>query len=217
MIALLAYHGYVLAKLVWYINHNPQSTAFINHERDRLRELKPPKPIKQIWVSYSQISPSIKQAVIAAEDANFIHHDGVDWGAIEKAAKENARKGKIKRGGSTISMQLSKNLFLSAKQSYWRKAEELVITFMLELVLDKRRILEIYLNIAEWGVGIFGIEAASQHYFGVHANQLTPEQAATLASVLPAPKAYDQWRNADWINEKSEIILERMTKVQAPR
>ena len=203
--------------MVWYINFNPKSTAFIDHERERLSELKPPKPIKQVWVPYKQISPYIKQAVIAAEDANFIQHDGVDWKAIEKAAKENMKKGKIKRGGSTISMQLSKNLFLSAKQSYWRKAEELVITFMLEFVLEKNRILEIYLNVAEWGVGIFGIEAASQHYYGISASQLSPEQAARLASVLPAPKAYDQWREAEWINDKAEIILERMPKVRVPK
>jgi monofunctional biosynthetic peptidoglycan transglycosylase len=155
--------------------------------------------------------------VIAAEDSGFSRHDGVDWEAIERAARENLRQGKIRRGGSTITMQLAKNLFLSSERSYLRKGQEFMITVMLELVLDKRRILELYLNTAEWGVGVFGIEAASRHYFGIPAGQVDAMQAAWLASILPAPKRFDRNRESEWISEKSLIILERMDKVSVPR
>jgi monofunctional biosynthetic peptidoglycan transglycosylase len=154
--------------------------------------------------------------VITSEDANFMIHDGVDWNALEKAAKENATQGKIKRGGSTITMQLSKNLFLSAEQSYIRKAQEIIITGMLEIVLSKKRILEIYLNVAEWGVGIFGIEAAARHYFGISAAQLSPHQAAWLAAILPAPRKFDQMRNSAIGTQKANIILYRMRMVNVP-
>jgi monofunctional biosynthetic peptidoglycan transglycosylase len=155
--------------------------------------------------------------VIAAEDSGFSRHDGVDWEAIERAARENLRQGKIRRGGSTITMQLAKNLFLSSERSYLRKGQEFMITVMLELVLDKRRILELYLNTAEWGVGVFGIEAASRHYFGIPAGQVDAMQAAWLASILPAPKRFDRNRESEWVSEKSLIILERMDKVSVPR
>ncbi|MGA1302161.1 MAG: biosynthetic peptidoglycan transglycosylase, partial [Burkholderiaceae bacterium] len=125
-------------------------------------------------------------------------------------------KGKIKRGGSTITMQLAKNLFLSSERSFVRKAQEVVLTGMLELVHDKRRLLELYLNVAEWGVGVFGIEAAAQHYFGIPAAALTAEQSAWLAAILPAPRRYDRNRQSDWLQEKSIIILERMPKVAIP-
>ena len=141
---------------------------------------------------------------------------GVDWEAIEKAARDNFRRGKVKRGGSTITMQLAKNLFLSADRSYLRKAQEFLLTGMLEVVHDKRRILELYLNFAEWGVGVFGIEAASQHYFGIPASVLAADQAAWLAAILPAPRRYDRNRESAWIQEKSLIILERMPKVAIP-
>jgi monofunctional biosynthetic peptidoglycan transglycosylase len=141
----------------------------------------------------------------------------VDWEAMEKAARENFKKGKIRRGGSTITMQLAKNLFLSSERSYLRKAQELIITGMLEAALDKRRILEIYLNVAEWGVGVFGIEAASRHYFGISAQEVSPEQAAWLASILPAPRRFDRNRESAWILEKSLVILDRMPRVAIPK
>lgn len=198
-------------------NNNPTSTAFIKAERDRLALMKPPVPIRQIWVPYRSIATSVKQAVIAAEDSGFSRHDGVDWEAMEKAARENFKKGKIRRGGSTITMQLAKNLFLSSERSYLRKAQELIITGMLEVALDKRRILEIYLNVAEWGVGVFGIEAASRHYFGISAQEVSPEQAAWLASILPAPRRFDRNRESAWILEKSLVILDRMPRVAIPK
>jgi len=207
-----------MTALVGSLNwRNPQSTAFMDAERERLSEAKPPKAIAQVWVPYGRISLSAKRAVIAAEDSAFTQHDGVDWKAIELAMKTNAEKGKIKRGGSTITMQLAKNLYLSADRSYVRKGAELMITGLIELTLEKRRILEIYLNIAEWGVGIFGIEAAARHYFGVSAATLNDEQAAWLASILPAPKRADRRRDAPWIAQKAEVIQRRMLQVSVPR
>jgi len=214
---LLAYQLYLFVSIAWMANTNPTSTAFIKAERDRLALMKPPVPIRQIWVPYRSIATSVKQAVIAAEDSGFSRHDGVDWEAMEKAARENFKKGKIRRGGSTITMQLAKNLFLSSERSYLRKAQELIITGMLEAALDKRRILEIYLNVAEWGVGVFGIEAASRHYFGISAQEVSPEQAAWLASILPAPRRFDRNRESTWILEKSLVILDRMPRVAIPK
>ncbi|MEY2776760.1 MAG: hypothetical protein RLY30_858 [Pseudomonadota bacterium] len=204
----------LVASLNW---RNPSSTAFMNAERERLAALKPAKGITQVWVPYGRISLSAKRAVIAAEDSAFTEHDGVDWDAIEQALKTNAATGKIKRGGSTITMQLAKNLYLSADRSYLRKGAELVITGAMELTLEKRRILEIYLNVAEWGVGVFGIEAAARHYYGVQASALTDEQAAWLASILPAPKRADRRRDAPWIAKKASVIQRRMSQVAVPR
>lgn len=212
----LLIQAYFFVQVIWYSQYNPKNTAFMQAEKDRLSELSPPKGIRKQWVPYEKISNNVKRAVIASEDANFTTHDGVDWDALEKAAKENAAQGKIKRGGSTITMQLSKNLFLSAEQSYVRKAQEMIITGMLELVLSKKRILEIYLNVAEWGVGVFGIEAAARHYYGVSAAQLSPEQAAWLASILPAPRKFDQMRNSPVATQKARIIAYRMRMVQIP-
>lgn len=216
-IGLLAYQSIIMAQVIWFRWNNPQTTAFIEAERDRLREKNPTARIQQRWVPYSAISLSAKQAVIAAEDSGFAFHDGVDWEAIEKAALENMRRGQVRRGGSTITMQLAKNLFLSSDRSYLRKAQELVITAMLEITLDKKRILELYLNTAEWGVGVFGIEAAARHYYGVSASQIDAMQAAWLASILPSPKRFDRNRESDYLSERSFVILERMPKVAVPR
>jgi monofunctional biosynthetic peptidoglycan transglycosylase len=210
--------AFVMAVLVASLNwRNPSTTAFMDAERERLALVKPPKGITHIWVPYNRISLAAKRAVVAAEDSAFTQHDGVDWNAIEQAIKANAAKGKIKRGGSTITMQLAKNLYLSADRSYLRKGAELGITGLIELTLEKRRILEIYLNVAEWGVGIFGIEAAARHYYGVSAAALNEEQAAWLASILPAPKRADRRRDAPWIAQKAQVIQRRMQQVSVPR
>lgn len=216
ILVVLSYQVVIFSSIVWMRWNNPSSSAFIDLERERLTSLKPPIKIRQTWVPYNAISRSIKQAVIAAEDSGFSQHDGIDWEAMERAARENLKRGKIKRGGSTITMQLAKNMFLSPERSYLRKAQEVVAAGMMELVLDKRRILELYLNVAEWGVGVFGIEAASRHYFGISASELDPIQSAWLASILPAPRRFDRQRESEWINEKSLIILERMPKVALP-
>jgi monofunctional glycosyltransferase len=214
---ILVYQSLIFAQVVWFRWNNPQTTAFIDAERDRLGAKGASGAIRQTWVPYVAISVSVKQAVIAAEDSGFAFHDGVDWESIEKAARENIRRGQVRRGGSTITMQLAKNLFLSSDRSYLRKAQELAITGMLEVVMDKRRILELYLNTAEWGVGVFGIEAAARHYFGVSASQIDPIQAAWLASVLPSPKRFDRNRESEYLTDRSFVILERMPKVALPR
>ena len=192
---------------IWYwVDHNPGTTAFMEARLEKLREKNPRAQLSQQWVPYNRISVHLKRAVVAAEDANFSEHDGVDWDAIERAYESNQKRGKVVRGGSTITMQLAKNLFLSGERSYVRKAQELAIAFMLEAVMSKRRILEIYLNVAEWGVGVFGSEAAARHYFGVGAAQLGPEQAARLAAMLPRPRFYDRNRASPALERRAAII-----------
>jgi monofunctional biosynthetic peptidoglycan transglycosylase len=153
---------------------------------------------------------------VAAEDGKFLDHEGFDWEAIQKAYEKNQKKGKYVAGGSTISQQLAKNLFLSSRKTPWRKAEEALITVLLEQMWSKRRILEVYLNIIEWGNGVFGAEAAARHYYGIGAGQLGPEQAARLAAIVPNPRFYDRNRNTPGIARKSGVILERMPGAQIP-
>jgi monofunctional biosynthetic peptidoglycan transglycosylase len=154
--------------------------------------------------------------MIAAEDARFIEHEGFDWDGIQQAIDRNARRGRIVAGGSTITQQLAKNLFLSSQRSYWRKSEEALITLMLEAILDKRRILELYLNVIELGDGIFGSEAAARHYFGVSAGALTAEQAARLAAMAPNPRYYEKHPGARGLERKIPIILARMPAAELP-
>jgi len=202
---------------VWYwVHHNPENTAFMEARMEDLQSKNPHVELKHIWVPYSRISPQLKRALIAAEDAKFLEHEGFDWEGIEQAYEKNIRKGKIVAGGSTISQQLAKNLFLSSNRTPLRKAQEALITLMLEFMMDKRRILEIYLNSIEWGNGIFGAEAAARHYYGVSASALSREQAARLAAMVPKPRFYDRHRNTSWLNSRTEIILERMNTVEAP-
>lgn len=214
--AILLYQAYLFAGVVWYRWFDPQHTAMMADEQARLSQLSPPRAIEQTWVRYDNISRYAKRAVISAEDTGFVEHRGIEWAAIEQAARANFESGEIRRGGSTITMQVAKNLFLSSDRSYIRKAQEIVIAMMIELVWNKERILEVYLNIAEWGVGVFGIEAAAKHYFGVPASRLNPRQAAWLASILPAPRRYDKDRGSAWIQRKTGIVLRRMPQVQIP-
>ena len=175
-------------------------------ERERLAQARPGLAIRHTWVPYERISVHLKRSVIAAEDANFTEHDGIDWDAIEKAREANRRKGKVVRGGSTITMQLAKNLFLSGERSYLRKGQELIITTMIEAVMSKRRILELYLNLAEWGEGVFGCEAGARHYFGVAAAQVGPAQGARMAAMLPRPRYYDRNRSTPYLERRSATI-----------
>ncbi len=214
--AFLAYQGYVLLRLWWWTDHNPSSTAFMDSRLAVLREKKPEAKLKHQWVPYGKISSHLKRAILVAEDDKFIDHEGFDWEGIQKAMEKNQKKGKVVAGGSTISQQLAKNLFLSGDRSMFRKGEEAIITIMLEWVMDKERILEIYLNVIEWGDGVFGAEAAARHYFGVSASQLSAEQAARLAAMVPRPRFYDRNRNAPWLLRKTQIILERMPRAQLP-
>jgi monofunctional biosynthetic peptidoglycan transglycosylase len=181
-----------------------------------IQETNPDAELKHKWVSYDQISNHLKRAVIASEDAKFIDHEGVDWEAIQAAYEKNLKKGKIVSGGSTISQQLAKNLFLSSKRTPWRKAQELVITYMLEAVLDKRRIFEIYLNVIEWGDGVFGAESASKHYFKVSAAKLSSQQAARLAVMIPNPRFYDKHKKTSYLTKRTAIIQSRMRFSEIP-
>ena len=183
---------------------------------DGLQEKKPGAVLHYQWVPYERISPNLKRAIIAAEDGKFLQHEGFDFEAIQEAYERNLEKGKFVRGGSTISQQLAKNLFLSGKKTPWRKIEEAVITLMLENVMSKRRILEIYLNVIEWGNGIFGAEAAMRYYYGVSTSSVTAEQAAHLAAMVPNPRFYDRNRNTPWLLRKTDIILNRMASTQIP-
>ena len=212
----VAYELSILARLAWWRGHDPASTAFMEERLDRLREKKPGAALRHQWTPYPRISGHLKRAIIAAEDAKFADHEGFDWEAMQKAWEKNQKRGKVVAGGSTISQQLAKNLFLSGSRTPWRKAQEAMITVMMENVMDKRRILEIYLNVIEWGEGVYGAEAAARHYFGVSAASLTPAQAARLAAMVPNPRFYDRNRATPWLERKTQIILARMPAAEVP-
>lgn len=173
--------------------------------------------VNQTWVESNQIPDSVKRAAIASEDAKFFGHAGFDIQGIENAIKKNQQQGTISAGGSTISQQLAKNLFLFPQRSYVRKAEEVVITLMLELMWEKQRILVAYLNVAEFGKGIYGIEAASQYYYQKPAKQLNKREAALLIAMLPDPKYYQTHLNDKRLLNKTQIILRRMDTVNIPK
>lgn len=195
---------------------NPGTTRFMEIRLAELREKKPDAQLVQQWVPYERISVHLKRAIIAAEDAKFVDHEGFDWEGIQKALEKNQKKHRFAAGGSTISQQLAKNLFLTPNKSYLRKAEEAIITLMLENLWSKQRIFEVYLNVIEWGNGIFGAEAAARHYYGTGAAQLGPEQAARLAGMVPNPRYYDRNRNAPGLGRKTAIILGRMPAAEIP-
>lgn len=208
---------YFLLSICWWIQFNPSSTSFMREQESLLQEKDPSFQLQHQWVPYQRISKNLKRAVIVSEDDGFSEHDGVNWDAMEKAFEKNKKKGKVVSGGSTITQQLAKNLFLSGSRSYYRKGQELIITYMLEVCLNKERILEIYLNVVEWGVGVFGAESASKHYYGVSASALSPSQAARLAVMLPKPRYYDKNKNSSYLQRRSEIILRRMGAADLPK
>ena len=205
-----------LARIWWWRDHNPTSTAFMQARLEQLRARDREAKLRHAWVPYDRISPSLKRAVVVAEDAKFSDHEGFDWEAIEKAREKNRRKGRIVAGGSTISQQLAKNLFLSGERSAWRKGQEALITVMIEHVMDKRRILEIYLTVIEWGEDVFGAEAAARHYYAVGAAALGPEQSARLAAMVPNPRFYDRNRNTAFLARRAQTILARMPAAELP-
>ncbi len=213
---LLALQLWYFVHILWWNWFDPSSTHFMSAQLQVLRERDPSARIVQRWVPYERISPNLKRAVLAGEDARFSEHEGVDWDAIERAWEQNRKRGKVVRGGSTITMQLAKNLFLSGQRSYLRKGQELAITYMLEAVMSKRRILEIYLNVAEWGVGVFGCEAGALRYHGVPAAQLSAWQAAQMAAMLPRPRFYDRNRQAPGMERRAAFIERHMGAVQLP-
>jgi monofunctional biosynthetic peptidoglycan transglycosylase len=213
---IVLYQLWIFLHICWWIQFNPTSSAFMEDRLEVIQETKPDAELKYKWVDYNKISNHLKRAIIASEDAKFTDHEGFDWEGIEKAYEKNLKKGKIVAGGSTISQQLAKNLFLSSKRTPWRKAEEVIITVMLEKMLSKRRILEIYLNVIEWGNGTFGAEAASRHYFKTSASNLSSQQAAKLAVMVPNPRFYDDHRNTRYLKRRTATILARMRSADIP-
>ena len=191
---------------------NPKKSSFMEYrEREWEREGKKIK-IRQVWTPLSRISPYLVKAVLIAEDDKFWSHEGFDIEALQKAVEKDIKQKKFKFGGSTISQQLAKNLYLTPSKNPLRKVKEAIITWRIERTLSKKRILELYLNIAEWGEGIFGVEAASRYYYNKPASDLTPEEAARLASVLPNPRRYKPVGDSKYVENRSRIIYNIMVK-----
>lgn len=213
---LLFYQLWLLGHVLYWRWYNPAFTAFMSEQQARLQENNPDAEIRYQWVPYNRISVQLKRAIVASEDAKFLDHDGFDWEGIQVAWEKNLKKGRIVAGGSTISQQLAKNLFLSSKRTPWRKVEEAIITVMLEAVLDKRRIFEIYLNVIEWGNGVFGAEAAARHYYHTRVANLGPMQAAKLAAMVSNPRYYDTHRSDRRLARKTAILLRRMNYAEIP-
>jgi monofunctional biosynthetic peptidoglycan transglycosylase len=184
---LILYQVWLFAHICWWVKYNPSTSSFMETRLEIMQDKNPKAALQYRWVPYGRIS-----------------------------YEKNLRKGKIVAGGSTISQQLAKNLFLSTKRTPWRKLEEAAITLMLEAVMDKQRIFEIYLNIIEWGNGVFGAEAAARHYFQVSAAQLSADQAAKLAAMVPNPRYYDKHREAPGLLRKTDIIMASMNYAEIP-
>jgi monofunctional biosynthetic peptidoglycan transglycosylase len=211
LLVAIAVQLWFLSHIIYWSSFNPSTTAFM----DRYLET-PNARLRHRWVPYNRISEHLKRAVVAAEDAKFLDHEGFDWEAIQKAMLKNERRGKVVAGASTISQQLAKNLFLSGSRSWLRKGQEAAITWMMERTMSKRRILEVYLNVAEWGEGVFGAEAAARHHFGVPAAALNASQAAYLAAILPSPRRYERGRETPYISGRMMTISARMNAAQIP-
>jgi monofunctional biosynthetic peptidoglycan transglycosylase len=241
-IGVLALQLYFVARIALMAIVDPQSTTFQRSEAWRLARTAGEHRWRQQWVDYASLSPNLKRAVIAAEDSGFTEHSGVEWDALEKAWEKNERaesvaeraarrsgQGESARskaaaaarppkivGGSTITQQLAKNLFLSGERNFVRKAQELVLSYMLEALLGKRRILELYLNSVEWGEGVFGAEAAARRYFGIPASQLGAQQSGQLAVMLPAPKRFEKRPGSPYVLARAATIVARMGHVELP-
>ncbi len=216
LIVLAAIQFWFLIHIWYWVGHNPESTAFMRNRLEIMQEENPKARLRQQWVPYQRISGHLKRAIVAAEDAKFVTHNGFDWDGIQKAYEKNLREGEIVAGGSTITQQLAKNLFFSGQRAWWRKAQEAVVAVMLETVMSKRRILEIYPNVIEWGDGVFGVEAAARHHYGASAAGLSAEQAARLAAVVPSPRRYGPASDTHYLQRRTQTILARMNGAQIP-
>ncbi len=209
IVAYLLYEYFTLpsAAVRQLNNVNPAITSMM---KQRIDESDGSLRIKQTWVPLNKISKSMINAVLAAEDGRFFSHPGIDWRALERAYKRNQHAGKVRLGGSTITMQLAKNLFLSNERSFIRKAKEAIIALRLEKELSKRRILEIYLNIIELGDGIFGVEAASREHFHKSASSLSRDEAARLAAIIPSPRKHNPLDASRFTTRRSNIIRKKI-------
>ena len=211
MLLVVAFHVLVAGLLlIW-------KTQPINHSMFMLSHQLSGGTVTQTWVDYDDIAKSAKQAAIVSEDSKFSQHNGFDLDGIEAAMKKNEASGKATAGGSTITQQLAKNLFLTSHRSYLRKGEEAIITVMIESMWDKQRILAAYLNVAEFGEGIYGIEAAAQHYYDKPASKLTRDQSALLISTLTNPKYYEDNRSDRRLRNKQRIVKRRMNNAVLPK
>ena len=206
-----------LAHVLWWQRFDPDSTAFMEAGLARMQERNPDAELRYRWVDYNRVSIQLKRAVIAAEDSRFLAHEGFDWEGIEKAVEKNLKKGRIVAGGSTISQQLAKNLFLSASRNPLRKIQEAVITVMIEAFWSKRRILEVYLNVIEWGNGIYGAEAAARRYYKTSAAKLNRDQAARLAAMVPNPRWYENHRSSRAYQRRVAVVSRYMGYAKVPR
>jgi monofunctional glycosyltransferase len=235
VVGTIAYEGIMFVRVLWLRNHNPSSTSLID-TRIREAQAKGQQPKReQVWVPLERISPNLQRAVLAGEDTNFVFHRGFDYEAIQKAweqaQREAAREAKaegenddwlpslpeFRRGASTVSQQLAKNLYLTTQRSFFRKGQEAALTIMLERSLTKRRILEIYLNVIEWGDGIYGAEAASQRYFRKSASALSVNEAAFLSAMIPNPRTvYNPQTNPRRVARRQRIILRGMGAIRLP-
>ncbi|PKN76548.1 MAG: monofunctional biosynthetic peptidoglycan transglycosylase [Deltaproteobacteria bacterium HGW-Deltaproteobacteria-10] len=221
LIALILVAGYIIVDIGRYFVYpditslkksRPAKTAFMEHREEQWLKKGIKKKIKNSWVPLSRISPYLLKAVIIAEDDKFWSHEGFDFEAMQKALEKDIKKKKFQAGGSTISQQLAKNLYLSPSKNPVRKIKEAILTWRLEQNLTKRRIIELYLNVAELGDGIFGIEAAALNHYGKHAAELSPREAATLASILPNPRRYTPDGNSRYVENQSERIYQIMVR-----
>lgn len=214
---VLVYQLWIFAHVLWWIDHNPSSSAFMQAGLARIQEKNGDAELRHKWVPYDKISIHLKRAIVAAEDSKFLNHEGFDIEGIQTAVRKNLKKGRLVAGGSTISQQLAKNLFLSADKSFVRKGQEAIITLMIETTWSKRRILEVYLNIIEWGDGVYGAEAATRRYFRKPAASLNAGQAAALAAMVPNPRWYEDNRASRKYKRRVATIAARMRYAQVPK
>ena len=216
LFAVVAIQFWFFAQVAYWAKFNPSSTAFMHARLEILREGNPNAKLQHQWVPYERISPHLKRSLIAAEDAKFLDHHGFDWDGIQQAWARNQREGGIVAGGSTITQQLAKNLFFSGKRTWWRKGQEAVVAVMIEALMSKQRILEIYLNVIEWGDGVFGAQAAARYHYGGTAAGLSAEQAARLAAMTPSPRRYGPGANTVYLRKRTATILARSNGVRVP-
>lgn len=210
--AILLIQLWIFSSLVWWRTHEVDTTMFMRIDYWS----EPSKPIQHEWRDYDEISEYMKKAIVAAEDGKFMQHHGFDWDGIQAALERNNDTGKVVAGGSTISQQLAKNLFLYNKRSFIRKGQEAVATWMMERMWSKERILEVYLNSVEFGDNIYGVEAATQHYFGKSSRSLSREQAVFLAAILPNPKYYQDHQNDRKLQNRERMIRKYMRYSDIP-
>ncbi|HEY6329851.1 MAG TPA: monofunctional biosynthetic peptidoglycan transglycosylase [Blastocatellia bacterium] len=218
-LAALAFYELALAMRIARMRYsNPSTTALIDQRTSEAMAAGEQPKRDQIWVPYSKISPNLIRAVLAGEDSRFFDHSGFDWDEMQKALEEDWQKMKFERGASTISQQLAKNLFLSTSKNPLRKLQEALLTWEMERLLGKRRILELYLNEIEWGDGIYGAEAASRHYFDTPASALTPDQAAFLSAIIPNPRVtYNPALHKRRVDHRRLLVEKLMRHVVIPR